>query len=370
VGENDAQEKELFADFVENVRALLTRDSAGSNFYVILVPKPLACVTKDYHRANRILRKARGHFMIYGSARKRTVLDKPQYYLVLDGLIRHAPIPNEVSASLGKDFRQVLPEKTLIPENGSLFCFEVFSQVISISTHFMIGLAAFLSGDVVYAEKLFLSAEADLKSGKSPPGALSAIEKALPLQLKVLYQQWLVALYAAYLRSRDSRFLEHIDEIADKLIARDPMSHQALLIKAIASFELRKDVIGAKTLVNRCRNRQDSTWLFSLAFLEAYQGDLDSANDHYRQALKMPNENTTTAIQCEDFIQHVLDREPDKDHLYFCLGLINYNFKEDYEAAQRDFEKFISSPRASQYKEPLLLAHQLKEKCMDRLHPA
>ena len=46
-------------------------------------------------------------------------------------------------------------------------------------------------------------------------------------------------------------------------------------------------------------------------------------------------------VQCEEFIQIVIDEEPARPWLYYCLGLINRRGKGDLASARRDFETFI-----------------------------
>jgi hypothetical protein len=46
-------------------------------------------------------------------------------------------------------------------------------------------------------------------------------------------------------------------------------------------------------------------------------------------------------MQCEEFIQIVIDEEPDRGWLYYCLGLINHRAKGDLKAARDDFARFV-----------------------------
>ncbi len=69
--------------------------------------------------------------------------------------------------------------------------------------------------------------------------------------------------------------------------------------------------------------------------------------------------NPTVSLQCEEFINEILAREPDKEQLYFCLGLINYNVKRDYSAAIRDLERFNRSSVADRYPEEVRMSEML-----------
>ena len=55
-------------------------------------------------------------------------------------------------------------------------------------------------------------------------------------------------------------------------------------------------------------------------------------------------------IQSEEFIHIVLDQEPERPWLWFCLGLINFRGKEDLLAAYRDFNKFLAAVDTNTFK--------------------
>ena len=75
--------------------------------------------------------------------------------------------------------------------------------------------------------------------------------------------------------------------------------------------------------------------MFSEAFLTAYEGDLEGAYRSYRRAFESPLADPNVPVECEDFIQIVLDPEPDKPRLYFCLGLLNIAAREIWKRQGR-----------------------------------
>ena len=85
----------------------------------------------------------------------------------------------------------------------------------------------------------------------------------------------------------------------------------------------------------------DATWRFNEAFLFAYEGDLENAYRSYRRAMEAPFDDPTLPAQCEEFIQAIIEREPEKRWLYFCLGLINHRVKGDLMAAKLDYQHFL-----------------------------
>ena len=359
--QDEAQQIEF--DFVRVLRQLLQRDPAGGNFHLIVLPDHITEQIDDSDSAQHFLKKTRSHFMLYGHAKLRHLHGKQVHVLSLEGIVRHAPIPKEVSDRLANDFRQVLPRRLLLPQDIDAIAFDVTSGWVDLSARYIVGLAAHISGDILYAEKLFLNVEHSMETAKHLAGVLQPIARSLPRQIVQLYRDWLRALGDHYFMTHERTYMEQADIISDKLLGRDPNDYDALIFKSFAEFVLRRNIQAARELVRRCRRIRDVTWRYNLAFLYAYEGDLDSANEEYRKAFRGTLRNPTVPIQCEEFLQIVLEEEPDKEHLYFCLGLINYSAKRDYTAAARDFDRFFKSSAIKKFPNARTIAENLKGKC-------
>ncbi len=136
-----------------------------------------------------------------------------------------------------------------------------------------------------------------------------------------------------------------------KALKYDPNWYSGHLAQAIYDFVLRRDLPAAWEFVKQCRKIPDTTWRYSAAFLYAYEGDLNKAYREYKKAFYNSPENPTVPIQSEDFIHLVLEEEPEKGQLYYCLGLINLWAKKDFVAAKNDFQQFLNSEAADDFPE-------------------
>jgi hypothetical protein len=58
----------------------------------------------------------------------------------------------------------------------------------------------------------------------------------------------------------------------------------------------------------------------------------------------------------EDFVAWIVEKEPDKTQLHFCLGVINFLCKGDPARAVLDFQKFLEVTPADQFAEEQRLA--------------
>ena len=355
------EEKQVKIDFIANLRLLMQQ--GGSRFQLVELPSWALDGLENFSAMNNLLTKVRGHFLLYGRVRLRNKDGKPAHLLSFEGIVRHRPTTEEIQKSLVRDFSRVLPRRVAIEKENDAFSFEATSEWTDVSTRYIVGTAALISGDVAYAENLFLYVENKLKQTHNLNAGVKEISRLLPHRFRQLYQAWLVHLYDAYFSTRDTRYLEKCDQICAKLFAYDPANYSAMMVKAICEFMLRRDVSAAHKLITKCRNDKDATWWYSRAFLHAYQGKLDEAVSDYRHAFDGPILEKSVPIQCEEFIQSVLAQEPACVQLHYCSGLINFHAKHDFAAAERDFNLFLKSPKNDLFLRQVKSASELISEC-------
>ena len=107
-----------------------------------------------------------------------------------------------------------------------------------------------------------------------------------------------------------------------------------------------------------------------MAFLSAYEGNLDEAEIQYRDAFKGKVKDVTVPVQCEEFIQVALEREAGKVQLHYCSGLINYHAKKDSAGAVRDFTAFLESVPKGAFESQQMKARELRAKAQAALAAA
>ncbi|MEQ1691277.1 MAG: hypothetical protein ABMA00_08340, partial [Gemmatimonas sp.] len=224
---------------------------------------------------------------------------------------------------------------------------------------YIVGLAAFVSGDPGYAERMLLSAEGMMKQVRFRPPGFSRIAERLPLQILDLYRMWHAALSKAYFHSRHPQDLVNAERIALAILVRDPSDYSASLVMAIADFVFRRDTKSAIHRVWAFRKQRDQTWRFSYAFLLAYTGRMREARDQYRIAFNGVTSSETVPVQAEEFIQMILDEEPEKCQLHFASALINLHAKGDLTGARRDLHLFVVAEGAETFAEELALSEGL-----------
>jgi hypothetical protein len=341
--EDVEHERKLHSDFLVTLRELLDSSRYKHQFAFVEFPKRLANQITDQEKALFVMKRARLHFFLYGRARLRTMAQGPSHVLDLRGIVQHAPVSKEVSEYFGKEFGRALPSRLIVgPENSMLGC-EFAAKHIDAAARYVLGTAAALSMEFEFAEELLLDSERRVKSfvEDEDGSPISALLHSVRTRVVSLYQAWSGGLVQRYIDKRDLDALQKAELIIAKLQGFDRDNYNAHVRAALCAFVLHRDKAKARREIEACRKVADAAWSYSEAFLNAYDGDLKGAYLSYRRAFQSPLASLVMPIQCEVFIQTILDQEPERTWLYYCLGLINQRAKGDLRTARADYARFV-----------------------------
>lgn len=349
------QRERLAKDFVDELRVLLSQGNLKYGFSLVDFPEHYALKVQTAEDAHTYLLQAGCHFMVYGRTRIRSIQGTSQHVLNLSGLVRHKPLPDEISKSLAHEFGELFPGRLVIAPENDLFSFEFTSEWVNSVSRYVIGIAALLSGDLEYAESLFENLSQRVKQSQTQFPAITKIIQRLPVRLSEVYVTQSNRAAIEWDKTRSLEPLQRMKSYLNKMEEVAPNNYQAHLLRAIWHFVANRDVAAARQELHKCRNEKDATWRYSDAFLLAYTGEMERARKKYDTAFQHYCDPTVPA-QVERFIAWVIDQEPDRVQLHFCLGLINLFAKDDRESAQRDLERFLERCPQNQFLEERQLA--------------
>lgn len=364
-GDTPEETQRVRTDFVTSLQNSLAADHRSSTFDVRILPQFATAMIDDSDTAKTWLLRSRSHLILWGISRLRTINGKPSHLLRVNALIRHATVTASVGAELAKEITDALPRTIEIPADNDALTFEFTSSLFDVAARYIIALAAMVSQDLPYAERLLLSVEVDIGRLSAGIPNIQAIAKGAAKWLLAIYKAWLIGLNRAYNQTRNSDFLTPMQDIAAKLLRRDRDNYQAHLAFAITAFANDRNVTSALEHVEACSHSNDCAWQLNRAFLRAYAGDLIGASSDYRSARRKEMNDATVAIQCEEFICNVLHVEPKRIGLHFCLGILNYDWKHDFRIAKEEFDRFLSRNPAGANVAAATLAKKLSLRCAD-----
>lgn len=333
-------DEQLKSDFADNIKKLLNRSSYRYQFHFLLYPQHFAKKITTHDDAKKYLIESKGHFILFGHLKQRLINGKQHHILDLDGGVRHRPLPAEWQKQFAKEFGELLPKRMLFKVENDIFSFEITSNLIQLISKYIVGNAAYLSGDFDYSLSLFNDIRKELENQSSRFPSILKIKKKLPEKIVDVNLAKIDQAFENWKLTKDPENLQAslpYFEVIEKL---NPNNYSYLLRNAIRYFVIDRNISKAKQEIHKCRHEDNPAWRYSNAFLFAFENDLDFASKQYQEAFRK-TENSQLPIEVEEFIIWVLQEHPEKTQLYYCLGLINYFGKKDFISAIRDFRMFL-----------------------------
>ena len=336
-------------DFLDTLHSLIKNSLTGKYFQFIELPQHQAKEIADVEDSLRIRLKSKCHYVLYGRIRERVVDGKDTYFLDLDGYVTHKPVPIDVSREFGEEFGSLLPRRLQFPKHNDTYTFHVTSEWISVVSKYIIAVAALMSGDLDFSLELFTDLDKYFNSKRTTEfRAISKIKDRVPEYIGSIYLTKAGIHYSIWAKQKNDP--SQIDIIENNLNLV-PDNHKNKItyytLSSIVKFIKHKDTYAAIQCLNKIENK-DYLWYFNMAFLNAYTGNIKKSIQLYRKALKL-NLEPEKIIEVEEFIFWILETEPDKYWLYYCLGFYNWKIKYDLNQAKADFEKFIEKREADKY---------------------
>lgn len=345
---DDKESEKIREDFIIPLRQLVKSGELGKYFHFIDLPQHLSKNIIDPDDAQSMRIKCRAHFMLYGRVRLRAINGNDHHFIDLEGIVAHRPVPKIASQILAKEFHELMPRKVGIPTENDLFTFNFTSEWADIVARYIIGTAAAFSGDLNYSEKLYRDALERLKGKNADFPIYSKISERLPIRLSELNETRAESIYNHWVKTHDPIYIDKMDDFLKLIIETRIDRPEILTLRAIHVFLKNRDVIKSIDLLKKSPQKNNGLWFYNIGFLHGYNGNLKAAIRNYRQALNF--DLTPEGIfQIEDFICWVVEQEPEKYQLYFCLGFLNWHTKGDYEQAINYFKKFLESSTGSPY---------------------
>jgi len=341
--------KKVREDFVIPLRQLVKSGKIGNVFHFIELPQHLAENIMEPDDAQALRIKCRAHFMLYGRVRLRTFEGKPHHVIDLEGAVAHNPIPENIGQAFAKEFAELLPRKVRISKENDFLSFQFTSEWADIVARYIIGIAAAFSGDLQYAETLYDDAQKRLKSKDPNFPIYLKLNERIPKRLSELNQTKAVLAHLAWVDTHEEQYIDQIEFFLTKINEPQLTNTQLIQLSAIHAFLKYRDIERAISILKGSKNKNYPEWHLSMAFLCAYKRNLQAAIRSYREAALFEIE-PTSLTQIENFICWVLEEEPDKYQLHYCLGFFNWKIKGDNIRARKDFETFLKSGLPEEFK--------------------
>ncbi len=333
--DNEKVKIRLKNDFIKNITNEMK--SVSSNISILTLSEYHCEKLENSNNKNlwqKYHYKSKAKLIIAGYADTRSHLNQDCYYLKLEESVSHSPIGKNISQVLVNEMINSFPRETLIPLNDEFFGFKLVSNLFGIASKYILGIACIYSSNFELALNYHLSLLAYKYDENTN---IPNIKKLLQNTKSFVSQEAVILARCAYLQNNNLSEMKRYLEISKK----NEKSINYFLLNGINSFLLNNDLKTAKQSILEAKklNNRDYTWAYSMGFLLAYEGDLSEAYHYYKLAFNNIT-SIATHIECEIFLRNIIEREPGKIQLWYCLGLIYYFSHEDYILAKDSFIEF------------------------------
>ncbi|QQG50326.1 MAG: hypothetical protein HZB70_01985 [Candidatus Berkelbacteria bacterium] len=342
--EDNLEEIDAKKDFLDQVRKNLVADGLSELVTVVKVPNHIAEKVKNYEIARTINETVHGHYFVFGDVKKRPDGEKEKIFIDLSGLVVHSPIDKNSQFKLSADFVRSLPKEVEMLEEFRFRGFALTADFVYLSAKYIVGIAAFLSGDVNLAITLHerLIDDKLFQRNDLPPN----IE-----EVKIKAKQLLAGSYL--LKARMSLLKDDLasySTFSKRAQSYYPNQYGFHLVRAVELFKegdakaAQQEIALAKNLANGAQE-----WRYSDAFLHYWLSEYDEAYKSSRKIVEHEySEEWLTIQEVEQFCLNLLETYPDRNQLHFWLGYIAYKKLRDLVKALKYFELFLASVRPDQ----------------------
>ncbi|MBN1615169.1 MAG: hypothetical protein JW950_11945 [Deltaproteobacteria bacterium] len=339
---DEAERIKIKEDFITILYQLLKSGTSGHSFHIITVPEHIASTIVTHDDAQKLRIQCRAHFVIFGRVRLRTINGKEEHVLDFEGMVAHRPVPIDVKEFLSMEFTELYPRRLRIGTENDVFSFEFTSEWMNCVAKYIIGIAAACSGDLDYAEILQNDVLRLMEGRDQAFPVFAKLKQRVPIRLGEVRYERAKRAYGNWLTTRDPADIAAMGNHLNSIPPAYAKEYQPIILKSIHLFLSKRDVNGAISILKNYKNKSEGIWLFNMAFLNAYVGNLRTAIRQYRAAMKLKvDEHAPHDV--EEFMRWLLEQEPDKYQFYYCLGFVSWKFRGDLARAISYLENFLSA---------------------------
>ena len=333
--ENVREEKILKADFIARLNERIRSENLTSIVQVNVLKNHIAEKIQSHEDVLKLNKRIKAHFYVYGNLRLRNT---NTYFLNINNVVFHVPLNKNNQRLLSSDMEAVLIRQASFSQSREFEAFQYTADTLYLGVKYIVGVAAFISGDAELGERLHKTLEDELNRFNPLPVFLLPVKRRLPQLLSD--EAYIIAKSKFLIGDNDSAKTN----LAESL-ARNPENYSAMIMQSIVAFSVDNDPYKALSILKGALKYRgnDRTVFYNLAFLQFWTEDYRAALRSCEAVLKTDKSdvNDLVAKESEEFNLKLIEEGKFKDQLYFWLGILNFREQRNYPQALRYFENFL-----------------------------
>lgn len=331
----DDQDIKLFReDFISPLKTKI--NDLKLPFDILFLKNHQSKNVKTECQVQKLLKKTKSHFCIWGSIKKRSSNNKDQqrYITEIRGAVVHSPIEEMQKVLLSKEFNNLLPYTYIFQEEIQFEGFKFRSDQVFIALDYITGRAALLSGDF----KTAIILHETLLQNQSIERTLAVKDINLKRLLSLEYD---IKINYEIINNKDV-LLCKLD--VEKALKYDPNNYGALLKRSAIEFKENKEKLALRTVLYAKQfSKGDYSWLYNKIFLLFWLEKYETLFYCLKQIKKKTFIGEEYVIQEVIHFIEKLFHFSDKPQLYYWLGFILYEKNKNLSLSDYYFQKFIEN---------------------------
>lgn len=345
-GSNE-DERSFRDEFIENLREqVASNDESNHLFQIIVVPNYYTTKILSASDAVKLRLKKKAHLIIFGKIKVGKIEGKTIHSLDINANIIHRKMEGESLTDFKSAIQQSWQKIYQIRDNEKDFRLsEITSQMVLLSTKYIIGIALLSFHNLNPAEKILKEVQSTvshLTHNQNAP-VVKKIRQSVPVYLNELYLAYASYFHRDWMNSRELSELQEMKKRLDQVTILPRRNAQYWILLAIFHVAYSNNYTEAKkSLLKISGKYRDGIWHCNLAFVYGANGEYRASINQYAQA-KSKKVDPDIVSQLEYFLRWYASSKTDHYYyfVFFLLGLISGEIKNDYKEAIDNLEAFV-----------------------------
>ena len=237
-------------------------------------------------------------------------------------------------SQLGSPIRSQRFEK-----RNTIDVFNFTTQALVFACQYIIGFVTLLTGDGENSLVLLQQAKDTAKRNDGKGFDVKSLVQVVDDRMFAAHNQVATKCLKAFQEDYSMKHLCDMEEALEAANRIHPDTYSYNLGKAYVLVMLHQDGTAARKCIEKCKqSNQNQDWKYSEAFLCAYaERTPGMVMSKYNKAFMVPYDNP---LELADYIELVIEREPDKLMLHLAVGLI-YNHMGAIKLARQHLSFFL-----------------------------
>lgn len=269
-----------------------------------------------------LLEKTNSVLFVYVRYTTDDVNNAENFELCINCAVSHPKFSEKAEYVISQDLRMMKKSvgRQRFTKENAINVFNFTAQTLVCACQYILGFVYLLAGNNQQAFKLLILAKKNIaveKDDKEAKLLEKLIEDRIFSTLCQIGQDMMIVF-------QDRKTLEHLEQLGQILNIANGIRPDTFFYNmnmAYVHVALNHDASAAKLCIEKCKaSKENKDWMYSDAFLSAYCGHAPTTIlKKYSKAFKVPYKSL---VEIVDYIEFIIDAEPEKVALHLAAGLV------------------------------------------------